>query len=266
MRLVPETVATSIEVFDAQGGRHTVEARYFRIGTKTEPGSSARINSWDMIIDVPIEEGTIIDDLVTGIEFDQDGRFNGSVGTTIHDTTLNATNHVGNPGSSTIQIDWAATGTTDPATIRTDFGENNSYTGLTGFGSDSTAAAVDQDGYQDGKLDNISVSAEGDITALYTNGISRNLAQISLVTFRNPAGLVSLESNLWQQSTNSGTPTRRTAGNNAGFITSGALESANVDIATEFANLITFQRGFQVSARVIQTTDQILEELANLTR
>jgi flagellar hook-basal body protein len=266
VRTVPEVVGTSIEVYDAQGGRHNLEARFFRIGTRTPTGSSERINSWDMIVDIPFGEGTLVDDLVTGIEFDQDGRYTGAIGTTIHGTSLNATSFVGNPSSGTIQVNWAATGPTDPATIITDFGANNSVDGLTGFGSTSTAAMVNQDGFTDGKLDAISVSAEGDIVALYTNGISRRLAQIPLVTFRNAAGLQSTEGSLWQLSTNSGSPTRRTAGQNSGLITSGALESANVDIATEFTRLITSQRGFQVSARVVQTTDEVLEELANLVR
>ena len=219
-----------------------------------------------MIVDVPLGEGTIIDDLVTGIEFDQEGRYTGSIGTTIHNTSLNATNYVGNPSTGSIQIDWATTGPTDPATITTNFGANNSIDGLTGFGSSSTAAAIDQDGFPDGKLDAISVSAEGDLIALYTNGISRRLAQLPLVTFRNPAGLQATSGSLWQISTNSGSATRRTPGQNAGLVTSGALESANVDIAVEFTRLIASQRGFQVNARVVQTTDEILEELANLVR
>ena len=265
-RLVPEVVSSSIEVFDSQGGRHTLETRFFRIGTKTEPGSDAKINSWDMMIDIPFGEGTIVDDLVTGMEFDNEGRFTGAIGTTIHNTTLDSTQHVGNPASRTIQVDWNTTGPTDPATMLMRLGDNNSYTGLTSFGSASTASSVDQDGYTNGKLDSLSVNAEGDLTALYTNGISRKLAQISLVTFRNPGGLSAAEGNLFQQTTNSGNATRRVPGNNAGFVSSGALEGANVDIAVEFSRLITAQRGFQVAARVIQTTDQILEELANLTR
>ncbi|MFW5829101.1 MAG: flagellar hook-basal body complex protein, partial [Planctomycetota bacterium] len=265
-RFVPDLVSSSIEVYDSQGGRHTVEMRYFRIGTRTESDSAARINSWDMIIDIPQGTGVLTDDLVTGIEFDQFGRFTGSIGTTIHNTSLNSTSYVGSPASSNIQIDWETTGPTDPATIRLDFGESGSVEGLTGFGSASTASAVDQDGFTDGKLDSISVSSEGDVVALYTNGISRKIAQIPLVTFSNPSGLSQQENNLWQITTNSGSPTRRTAGQNSGFVTSGALENSNVDIATEFTRLITSQRGFQVSARVVQTTDEILEELANLVR
>jgi len=265
-RLVPEVVSSTIEVFDTQGGRHTVDARFFRTGSRIDPGNNQRINSWDMIIGANPQEGAIIDDLVAGIEFDQTGRFTGSVGTTIHGTTLNDTDFAGDPSTINVQIDWFATGPSDPPTTRMDFGLANTFTGLTGFGSASTAAAVEQDGFPDGQLDTLSVSQEGDLTALYTNGISRKLAQIELATFRNPAGLSQVGSNLLQESVNSGTANTRVAGQGAGFITAGALEGANVDIATEFTRIITAQRGFQVNARVIQTTDSLLEELANLIR
>lgn len=265
-RFVPESVSSSIEVFDAQGGSHILEARFFRTGTRTEPGTGARFNSWDMIVSIPHGEGELVADVVAGLEFDQEGRYTGNVGTSPHGTALTDTDYVGNPSVAQFRVDWASTGPTDPTDIRIDVGEASTFNGLTGFGSESTAAAVDQNGYTDGRLDSLSVSSEGDIVALYTNGISRRLAQLTLSTFRNPAGLAASEGNLWQQSTNSGNPTRRTAGQNSGFIASGSLEGSNVDIATEFSRMIVAQRGFQVNARVIQTTDSMLEELANLLR
>ncbi len=265
-RLAPEVVSSSIEVFDSQGGRHTVESRFIRTGTRTDPATNARINSWDLMVGTTPGEGIIVDDLVAGIEFDQQGRFTGAIGTTAHGTSMNDTQYVGNPANGTVQIDWLTTGPTDPAVMRMDLGAANTFKGLTSFGSDSTAAALNQDGYTDGKLDSLSVSTEGDITGLYTNGVSRKLAQVTLATFRNPAGLSQEGNNLFRESVNSGSPTRRVAGQGAGFMTAGALEGGNVDIATEFTRIITAQRGFQVSARVIQTTDEILEELANLVR
>jgi flagellar hook protein FlgE len=264
MRLVPETVNTSLDVFDSAGTRHTVEARFFRNGTRVD-GTGARINSWDCIVAPTFGESTIINDVVAGIEFDQNGKFL-STGSSVHATTYSDDDYVGNPGAGTIQLDWATTGTTDPATITMDFGEANTFGGLTSFGSTSTAAAVGQDGYTDGKLDSLSISAIGDVIGLYTNGVSRKLAQVPLATFRNVAGLTAVSANMFQESVNSGTVTRRTAGSGAGFISAGALESGNVDIATEFTRIIVAQRGFQVAARVIQTTDQLLEELANLKR
>ena len=101
---------------------------------------------------------------------------------------------------------------------------------------------------------------------LYTNGVSHQLAEMSLSVFRNPSGLQAVEGNLFAQSTSSGNPIRREPGQNAGFVTSGALEGGNVDVATEFSRMIIAQRGFQMSARVIQTSNDMLEELSNLLR
>jgi flagellar hook protein FlgE len=265
-RVVPETVASSIDVFDAQGGKHTVEARFFRTGSRTDSATGAVINNWDMMVNAADSEGTILNGVVAGIEFDQNGRFTGSVGTSSRGTAFNDASYVGNPGAGSVQIDWLTTGPTDPTSIAMNFGAANSVNGLTGFGGPSTATAIDQDGYEDGTLDSISVSSEGDIVGMYTNGVSLKLAQLQLATFRNPAGLIANGSNMFVESANSGSASRRVAGQGSGFITAGALEGGNVDIATEFTRIITAQRGFQVNARVIQTTDSLLEELANLIR
>ncbi|MHC5068773.1 MAG: flagellar hook-basal body complex protein, partial [Planctomycetota bacterium] len=258
-RFAPEFASSSIEVFDAQGGSHILESRFVRTGTRTDPTTGARFNNWDMVIGVEVGDGILVNDVIVGLEFDQTGRYTGNIGTTAHGTALNDSGYVGNPSVSSIQVDWATTGPTEPASILLDLGTSQSYNGLTGFGSASTASAFDQDGFTDGELDSLTVSAEGDIVALYTNGISRKLARLNLTTFRNPAGLESNNGSVWQQTVNSGNPIRNVPGQNAGFITSGALEGGNVDIATEFSRMITAQRGFQVSARVIQTSDELLD-------
>jgi flagellar hook protein FlgE len=159
---------------------------------------------------------------------------------------------------------WNASGA---STLQVDLGETNGTNGLTGFGSASTAAAINQDGFANGSLDSMSVDTNGDIKGLYSNGQSQTIASLQVFTFRNPAGMLASGGNLWSPSSNSGLETPRTPGQGgAGQITSGSLEGSNVDIASEFTRLITAQRGFQVNARVIQTTDQILQELAGLIR
>ena len=111
------------------------------------------------------------------------------------------------------------------------------------------------------------MQANGDIKGLYSNGQSQAVGTIQVFTFRNPEGLLNAGGNLWQPSSNSGQETPRTPGQGGGGqITSGSLEGSNVDIASEFTRLITAQRGFQINSRVIQTTDSILQELANLIR
>ena len=267
-RFVPETVTSSIEVYDPLGQKHLIEARMFRNGSKPDPTDSTQNrSSWDMILGVRPGEGAIIDDLVSGIEFDQKGRFTGDYGKTLKGNTLADNGYAGDPSSKTIRIDWNSTGTSSPATIDLGLGDANTVNGLTAFGSRSSATAVRQDGFADGKLDALTVSKTGDIVGLFTNGISKKLAQVQLATFANPAGLTQVGTSLWAESPNSGQSILREAGTGgAGYITAGALEGSNVDIASEFTRLITAQRGFQVNARVIQTTDQVLQELAGLIR
>lgn len=269
-RFVPEKVTSSIQVFDSVGGSHTVETRFFRTGTRSTTNSSGqveRFNGWDMIVNMNKTDGTLVDGLVTGLEFDAKGRFmgNGRLGQTLRGSALSDANtYAGTPGDNTFKVNWASTGS---ASINLNFGDAGSTTGLTGFGSPSTAAAVGQDGFASGNLDTLSVGADGNITGLYTNGKSKQLYQVEIAVFSNPTGLNNAGGNLWKVSANSGEPLSRSAGvGGAGGITSGALEGSNVDIASEFTRLITSQRGFQVNARVIQTTDQILQELAGLIR
>ncbi len=269
MRFVPESVDSSIQVYDSVGGSHTLETRFFRTGTRsvTEGNQTVRYNSWDMVVNVSPLEGTLQDDLLTGIEFDNKGQFvgNGRLGTTVNGNSMSdGSRFVGTPSDDSLTINWAATG---PSSFTFDLGDAASTNGLTGFGSSSTALAIEQDGYSSGNLDSLSVTGDGSIVGLYSNGKSLSLYQLEIAVFRNPGGLSSIGNNLWQVSANSGDPLSRTGGQGgAGSVTSGALEGSNVDIASEFTRLITAQRGFQVNSRVIQTTDQILQELTSLIR
>lgn len=266
MRFAAEVVATSIDVYDSNGTKHNVEMRYFKSGSKVDPATGARTNVWDAIANVSPTEGTITGDLIAGIQFDQFGRYVGdaTLGTTARGSGLDSNGYRGLPDNNRLEMQWNASG---PSQVQVNLGATNGTNGLTGFGSASTAAAINQDGYANGSLDSLSVDANGDIKGLYSNGQSQTIATLQIFTFRNPAGMLSAGGNLWQPSSNSGLETPRQPGQGgAGQIAAGSLEGSNVDIASEFTRLITAQRGFQVNARVIQTTDQILQELAGLIR
>jgi flagellar hook protein FlgE len=146
-------------------------------------------------------------------------------------------------------------------------GSSGKYDGLTGFSGTETVAAVKQNGYGMGILDKISIDPTGLIIGIFSNGVSRNLAQIVLAGFNNQAGLMKTGESLFQSSANSGEGIEGVAGETiAATISSGALESANVDLAQEFTNMIIAQRGFQSNARVITTSDSMLDDLVNLKR
>lgn len=136
---------------------------------------------------------------------------------------------------------------------------------LNGYkGNPSKTAGV---GNKAGKMTGLSIDEEGKVWANYDNGLKKCMAQIAVATFANPSGLESVGNSLFQATLNSGEfdgigeEVKLT-----GSFTVGALEMSNVDLANEFVNMITTQRGFQANSRIITTSDSMLEELVNLKR
>lgn len=125
---------------------------------------------------------------------------------------------------------------------------------------------VDQ-GHTAGKMKGVSVDEDGIIWGSYDNGAKNCLGQIAFATFANPSGLESLGNSLFGATQNSGEFDG--IGEEIGIsgsLTAGALEMSNVDLANEFTQMITTQRGFQANSRIITTSDSMLEELVNLKR
>jgi flagellar hook protein FlgE len=148
-----------------------------------------------------------------------------------------------------------------------DAGTLGGLDGLTQFASASTVVASDQDGYGKGDLASITIDEYGVVKGHYTNSISKTLAQIYLASFNNPGGLRKEGENLYTAGANSGDPVIGTAGAAiAATVVSGGLEQSNVDMAEEFTNLITTQRGFQASTRIITTADEMLVDTLGLKR
>lgn len=147
-------------------------------------------------------------------------------------------------------------------------GTAGNFDGLTGFSSGHhTASIIGQDGYGLGILEKVAIDKAGNISGVFSNGVTRILAQIQLADFTNQAGLRKAGRSMYQPSANSGEAVEGVAGSTiSAEITSGALESSSVDIAQEFTSMITTQRGFQANARIITTSDDMLDELVNLKR
>lgn len=118
-----------------------------------------------------------------------------------------------------------------------------------------------------GNLSSKSIGNDGVITATHPVHGELTLGRIDLVTFDNPAGLEACGDTYFRQTVASGEPNVCLAGlEGSGEIVSGSLEMSNVDLAREFADMITTQRGFQANSRIITTSDEILQELVNLKR
>src|SRR5690606_12250528 len=109
--------------------------------------------------------------------------------------------------------------------------------------------------------------SSGTVIGIFTNGLTKNIAQIAIATFPNPAGLEKMGETMFRTSSNSGEAQINISGiGGAGTVTPGALEMSNVDLSQEFTDMIVTQRGFQANSRIITTSDEMLQELVNLKR
>lgn len=119
-----------------------------------------------------------------------------------------------------------------------------------------------------GEMSGITIADNGEIYATYDNGMTRLLGQIAVAEFANASGLEKVGDNLYSATLNSGAfdGIGVDIKVNGGAMNSGQLEMSNVDLSTEFTELITTQRGFQANSRIITTSDSLLEELVNLKR
>lgn len=141
-------------------------------------------------------------------------------------------------------------------------------------GASSTAAmsngdsAGEGEGKRVGSLIGLSVDQSGKIYGSYSNGNTALLGQIAVARFANASGLESIGENCYRTTMNSGEfdGIGVEMDSDGSTIDSGTLEMSNVDLATEFTQMITTQRGYQANSRVISTSDGILEELVNLKR
>ena len=160
-----------------------------------------------------------------------------------------------------ISIDRADTGSSTPQTITLDFSR------LDGYAMPSAMSILSQDGFSAGTLQDYSIGQDGVIIGAFDNGLTRQLGQVVLATFRNYEGLVALSDNLFGTGPNSGSAIiKKPMELGSGSISAAALELSNVDLSREFINLIIASTGFSASSRVIQTSDQLLNELMMMTR
>ena len=135
---------------------------------------------------------------------------------------------------------------------------------ITNYAAASTVASTQQDGAAAGSLTGLSITADGNgtINAVFSNGQTRPLGQLAIATFNSQSGLNHLGGNLFGETPASGQPSFGAAGTGGrGEIVGGSLEQSNVDLASEFTDLIVAQRSFQANSRVITTINQTLQDL-----
>jgi len=245
------TLVTSQTIYDTQGQAHTLQYN-FEIDDSID-------NVWKLSVSSPDDNATISFNETTGNEvymnFNADGSFNylsTPSGQRVANLTMNF-----DPGTGSGVI-------TD---IEMNLGTASRYDGIYISSDEGGIASSYQDGYPTGTLESTLFNPAGEVIGYYTNGQVQTIAQISLATFTNPQGLLKVGDTTFQATANSGDASvGKPQTGFRGDIASGALENSNVDLSTEFVNMITTQRGFQANSRVITTSDEMLQELMSLKR
>lgn len=155
----------------------------------------------------------------------------------------------------------------ESTTTKIHFGNKEEGTFFTQYSGGSTATTASQDGYTQGRLMDVNISADGQIQGSYDNGNVKTLAYLALGDVINENGLESVGSGLYRASLAAGEVTISSADKMTNTsISTGYLEGSNVDLAKEFTEMITSQRAYQSNARVITTSDEMLNEAVNLKR
>ncbi|AEA33305.1 flagellar hook protein FlgE [Hippea maritima] len=232
---------TSIDVYDSLGNKHTVTFTF----RKKSFDPITNYTTWSWQASVP-EPGEVSNDNGE-IQFDQTGKLV----------------YLSSPLA--ITVDWR-NGTASQV-INLDFGDIDSFDGLTQFSLPSQTTAQTQDGYPGGSLQRIMINQDGVVVGIFSNGKSYPLAQIAMAKFANNEGLMKEGGSMYSETANSGAPLIGTAGTGGrGTFAPSHLEMSNVDLAEEFTNMIIYERAFQANSRSITTSDQMIQELLNLKR
>lgn len=242
------------EVYDSQGGAHTLTTSF----TKTAA------NTWTVTISSP---DATPNEVATGtMVFNGDGSLKSITGID-QDTTT---------GGIQIKPNWA-NAAADAEFITLELGtpgdtgatppEVGGINGVTQFGGPSSVVSSNVNGGLLGNLVSVDVSKSGRVMAIFDDGTTRDVFQLPIATFQNPDGLTRLSGNAYTGSKASGGVTLNTPGSlGAGDIASSSLEASTVDLASEFTNMIRFQRAYSASSKIITTVDDMLREVSDLKR
>jgi flagellar hook protein FlgE len=243
------TFSTALTVYDSLGAAHVLTYTF----TKTSA------NNWDYSVTIPqadvtgatgpvvVASGSSGNATPNGLVFNGSGQLTSPAGDL---TGINIANL--SDGAKTLTFNWNLY----------DASKNGL---LTQVASASATSSTQQDGFASGSLVSYSIGSDGTIQGTFSNGQTQALGQILLATFSNDEGLDRNGANEFLATLASGAANIGIPGTGGrGTLSGGALEQSNVDISTEFANLIVAQSGYQANAKVVTTLDTITQATLNL--
>lgn len=233
--------STSVTIYDSLGNSHVVTANF------TE---STTAGQWNYSISIP--NADVANPPATPL-----------TGTLTFDSNGNLTSPASTDPAPQLPITGLADGASDMTLSWNLFSGKTPR--VTQYAQPSSVSAVTQNGQPAAQLNNVAISNGGVILAQFTNGQQTVVGQIAMANVRNPDSLISVGDNNYELSAASALPAVGIPGTGGrGAVQGGALESSTVDIATEFTNLIVFQRGYEANSKVVSTADQLSQDTINL--
>lgn len=246
--------STSVTVYDSLGVGHEVTVLFERSGTNDW--------TWRAVADA----SEVTDSTGTAFSSDEGYGFEIASGTVSFDTdgAVSGFTQTDTSGSTA----WTFAGASSQDFVF-DLGMDATGTETEGAvlmaGSESSVTSVIQDGMANGELTSLSVESDGTIVGSYTNGEELTLGRVALATFNSESGLDRVGGTLFAETPASGEPAIGIAGTGGrGAISGSALEKSNVELEDQFVAMITSQRAYQASAKVITAADESLQTLVQL--
>jgi flagellar hook protein FlgE len=248
---VSSDFSRSVRVYDGQGRGHDLMVNFLKVGNNEWAVEINAVDKNDIITTAPTPAGQIAAGVVT---FNSDGTLN-----TVSPSLTNA-----------LHIDWAAgAGSSD---ITPDWGTagplgTGQADGLRQYAGDYEVRDLSQNGASSGELTEVKIDADGFVVASFSNGEQKQLYKLPIATFASPQNLQERTGNVFAQTDKSGNFNLRESGQSgAGLISPSSLEASNVDLASEFTDMIITQRAYSASSKIITTADEMLQEIINTKR
>jgi flagellar hook protein FlgE len=246
---VGTTFTSSAQIYDALGVAHVVTVNFAKTAT----------DGWSYTVTVPgadVQGGTAgtPSSIATGtLTFNNTGKLSQVNGGAAADVAVTSPTWAN--GAAPTNFSW-------------DLLDTNGTTSVTSYSAPSATSSTTQNGSPTGAVSSIiTINSSGQLIASFGIGRTVTVGQLALATFNNPQGLVKLGTNLYSESEASGIPSVGVAGSGGrGTLIGSALEQSNVDIATEFTQMILAQRGYQANSKLITVADELLVDTLNLKR
>jgi flagellar hook protein FlgE len=232
--------STPVQIFDSLGQSHQATVSYTKTGT----------NTWSYAVALPAGDAAGVPSNNTGtLTFDTSGNLVSPTGSVNNITFPGLTD-----GASDLSFNWNLNNSSGSPTISQ-------------LASASSNTASLQDGFTSGVFQSFTADASGVITAQFSNGRTSTIGQIAVATVANTAGLTAVGGNNFTTTAASGLASIGVAGaGGRGTLDDGALEQSNVNISTEFSDLIVAQRAFEANSKTVTTFDTVSQDVLAMIR